>query len=108
MPYGLKQDTIDAIIQCLAAIEAIEEAVLYGSRAKGDFKNGSDIDLTLKGEKLALSDIFQLENQLDDLLLPYKFDISIYKQIENPDLIKHIQRVGIVFYKKEPAHFSRQ
>jgi predicted nucleotidyltransferase len=100
MIYGLKQQTIDAIINCLAATSSIEEAILFGSRAKGNYKTGSDIDLTLKGKELTLSEVFQLENQLDDLLLPYKFDISIFQQIDNPDLLDHIQRVGIAFYKR--------
>ena len=77
----------------------IDEAILYGSRAKGNCRNGSDIDLTLKGRNLTLSQLFKIETQLDDLLLPYKIDLSIYHKIENLDLIEHIKRVGITFYK---------
>ena len=74
---------------------------MYGSRAKGNYRNGSDIDLTLIGKKLDLSKQFIIETELDDLLLPYKIDLSIYHKIENQDLIDHIKRVGSLFYKKE-------
>ena len=78
----------------------IEKATLYGSRAKGNYRNGSDIDLTLKGEALTLSILSKVETELDDLLLPYKIDLSIHHKIENPDLLEHMDRVGIVFYEK--------
>lgn len=50
---------------------------------------------------MSLSDLLRLENEIDDLYLPYKVDISLFHQLENPNLIDHIQRVGIVFYKKK-------
>jgi predicted nucleotidyltransferase len=78
----------------------IEGAVLYGSRAKGNFKPGSDIDMVLKGLELNLKLLNKISIDLDDLLLPYTFDLSLYHQINNPDLIDHIKRVKKVFYKK--------
>ena len=85
----------------IAVFPNIDEVILYGSRAKGTFKNGSDIDLSLKGEQLNLDTLNSLSLKLDDLLLPYTIDISIYKMIDNADLIEHINRVGILFYKKD-------
>src|SRR5690606_22205345 len=99
--YGLKSKTIKAIQKVFAEHPAIESATLYGSRAKGNYRNGSDIDITLIGEMLTLSEQFQIETKLDDLLLPYKVDLSIYHKIENSDLKEHINRVGKVFYKKQ-------
>jgi type I restriction enzyme S subunit len=96
--YGLKPHTIKAIQDVFAKHKAIEKAILYGSRAKGNYRNGSDIDLTLVGETLTLSQQFSIETDLDDLLLPYKMDLSIFHKIENEDLIDHINRIGIVFY----------
>ena len=72
---------------------------MYGSRAKGNYTAGSDIDITLKGEELDLEQLNKINIDLDDLLLPYTFDLSILHQIANPDLIEHIERVGKVFYK---------
>ncbi len=48
-----------------------------------------------------LSTLLKIENELDDLLLPYKIDLSIFHKIEDLDLIEHINRVGIVFYEKK-------
>lgn len=79
----------------------IEEVVIYGSRAKGNFKPASDIDLTLIGKNIDLSLQTKIEFDLDDLMLPYKFDISIYSKITNPEFLEHIQRVGKEFYKKK-------
>ena len=52
------------------------------------------------GHNLNLSLVQKIELEIEDLFLPYTFDISIFKQISNPDLIEHITRVGIVFYEK--------
>jgi predicted nucleotidyltransferase len=100
MKFGLKEDTIEKISGVLMRVPNVEQAILYGSRAKGNFKNGSDIDLTLIGDRLDLSVLNSIRLAIDDLLLPYSIDISIYQQIDNPDLIDHIKRVGIVFYRK--------
>ena len=97
--FGLKQSHIDAINACFTQFPEIERVIIYGSRAKGNFKNGSDIDLTIVGD-LDFRSLLKLENQIDDLLLPYKIDLSLYHQIDNPNLSEHIERVGKVFYEK--------
>ena len=98
MKYGLKEQTINKILKVFQSFPEIEEAILYGSRAKGYFKPGSDIDLTIKGKNLNLQLINKIDLKLDDLLLPYTFDLSIYNQIDNSDLLEHIKRVGKDFY----------
>lgn len=98
---GLKQQDLELIISTIKEEVDISEAIVYGSRAKGNYKKGSDIDLTLKGENLNSIKLFHLEDKLDDLMLPYKFDISIYKNIDNRDLIEHINRVGVSIYSQE-------
>jgi predicted nucleotidyltransferase len=79
--------------------QEVRQAILYGSRAKGNERPSSDIDLTLLGENLNLSVLFEIKNELDDLLLPYTIDLSINRHIENPALLAHIARVGKVFYE---------
>jgi uncharacterized protein len=101
MPYGLSKDIVDRIIDVVSKIPEVEEVVLYGSRAKGNFRPGSDIDLTIKGHGLDLKRLNKISLDLDDLLLPYTFDISLFHQIKNQDLIDHIERVGIVFYRRD-------
>lgn len=101
MSYGLTDYDITAINRLFAKYQEVNKAVLYGSRAKGSYHRGSDIDLTLKGEGLNLTTLLKIETELDDLLLPYKIDLSIYDAIENLDLIDHIDRIGMNFYIKE-------
>lgn len=99
--FGLKESTIEKICGVFANHPQVEKVVLYGSRAKGNHKNGSDIDLTLLGgENLTHRVICSIMNEIDDLLLPYTFDLSVFSDINDPDVIAHIQRVGVVFYEK--------
>jgi uncharacterized protein len=98
--YGLKHETVQKISSVFARYPEINTAILYGSRAKGNYKPGSDIDLTLIGGKLNLKLLNRIRLDLDDLFMPYTFDLSIYHHITNADLIEHIERVGEVFYKK--------
>ena len=102
MKYGLKDHIIQQIQKVFSDFPLIEEVILYGSRAKGNYKPGSDIDFTLQGKDLDLSALNKISLALDDLFLPYTFDLSIYKHIDSDDLLDHIKRVGICFYKKRP------
>ena len=97
---GLSSKTIAKIHSVFSQYPNIEQAILYGSRAKGTFRNGSDIDFTLRGDTLTHWELSRIENELDDLLLPYKIDLSLFRQIDNPNLIGHIGRVGMTFYQR--------
>ena len=102
--FGLKPETIQKICGVLAQHAQVEQAILYGSRAKGNYKNGSDIDLTLKGDaNLTRQILYKIMDELDDLLLPYTIDLSILRDINDADVVDHIRRVGIIFYDKENA-----
>ena len=98
--YGLREETIRLIQQVFASHPRIEQAILYGSRAKGTHRDASDIDLTLVGAMLTLSDSCTIAQELDDLLLPWKIDLSLRHTIDNPDLLDHIERVGREFYRR--------
>jgi predicted nucleotidyltransferase len=82
----------------LSAFSEVEKAVLYGSRAKGNARAGSDIDLALFGPRLTQELLGQIDDALDDVMLPYRFDLSIFDRITQGSLVEHIHRVGIVFY----------
>ncbi|HBA88554.1 MAG TPA: hypothetical protein DCZ75_11415 [Geobacter sp.] len=101
MKFGLKESTIDKISSVFRSYPQIEQVVLYGSRAMGNCRNGSDIDLTIVGSEVTHSLQLQIENNLDDLLLPYKIDLSLLHEIDNADLIDHIRRVGVILYQKQ-------
>ncbi|MDR2802422.1 MAG: nucleotidyltransferase domain-containing protein [Prevotellaceae bacterium] len=98
--FGLCDNDIEKLYSVFVRFPEVEEVVLYGSRAKGNYCDHSDIDLTMRGNRLdgTISDKVALA--LDDLLLPYMIDLSVYHQLDNPDLIEHINRVGKTFYKK--------
>jgi uncharacterized protein len=100
MPFGLSDKIFSLITSTLSENENIESAILFGSRAKGNFKPGSDIDIALKGPKLSIEDILQLQSVFDGFDQPYTFDIVVYQNITSPELISHIDRLGIEFYKK--------
>lgn len=109
MKYGLPPAVVPKISAVLARFPQVDSATLYGSRAKGSYKSGSDIDLTLHGgADLTLNVVYRILNNLDDLLLPYTIDLSIFHDIGDPDVVAHIRRVGVLFYQKaetasEPA-----
>lgn len=100
MQYGLPEAAIEKIRSVFARFAEIDRAVLYGSRAKGNFKPASDIDLTLYGTALTHDLRSTIALDLDDLLLPYTIDLSIFDTLDHPQLQDHIERVGVVFYQK--------
>lgn len=98
--FGLYPKSFEEILSIIEDCSSIDEVIIYGSRAKGNFKEGSDIDITLKGN-ISKEDLNKLWHKLDDSFIPYKFDISVYKDLKSESLIEHIQRVGKTFYKRK-------
>jgi predicted nucleotidyltransferase len=99
--FGLKENVIQQIRTVLARYPQVERAILYGSRAKGNYRSGSDIDVTLLGrEDLTLDVLLRIMGDIDDLLLPYTVELSILRDIHDRDLLDHIRRVGVTFYEK--------
>ena len=106
MNHGLSVATVNRIWGVLARFPSVEKAVLYGSRAKGTFKPGSDIDLTLLGDRLTSAELGSIADELDELLLPYQIDLSIFHRLDHEKLREHIERVGQVFYEKNKSRVS--
>lgn len=96
---GLTNEEMQKLIAVLSAQPSIEKAIVYGSRAKGTNRKFSDVDLTLVGKDLSHSDLNQIALKIDDLLLPYEFDLSLYSSLTNKNLLQHIERVGKVIYE---------
>lgn len=101
MNHGLSEATVEKICGVFARFPEVEKAVLYGSRAKGNYKAGSDIDLTLYGEQLTSRLCATIASELDDLLLPYTIDLSVFDELNHAKLREHIDRVGVVFYQRD-------
>ncbi len=98
--FGLEKQVGTKIISVLSKNIRIESAIIFGSRAKGTYNNGSDIDIALKGNQLNLTDITKLLIELDDFFLPYKFDLIIYNKIEELALRAHIDTYGKCLYEQ--------
>ena len=101
MKFGLEDEVIEKIVKTIAIHEEVECVIVYGSRAKGNYRYNSDIELTIEGKELSHKALFQIEQQLDDLLLPWNIDLSVKSEIKNEDLIKEIETYGEVIYKKK-------
>jgi predicted nucleotidyltransferase len=99
MNFGLPESTIIKINAVFARYPEIEKVLIYGSRAKGNYREGSDIDITLKGKNLTEALRSQIFSEIDNLNTPYLFDISVFETLQSEELISHINRVGKVFYE---------
>lgn len=101
MNHGLLQRDIDDIVQAFRRFPEIDEAILFGSRAKGNYKPGSDVDIAIKGRDISRSCVAALSFFLnEESLLPYFFDIVHYEGITERELAQHIDRVGKLLYRK--------
>ncbi len=98
--FGLPDLHILSLRKIFAQHPEIQKVVLYGSRAMGNFKNSSDIDLSVVAPTWKLENLLRLENEIDDLMMPYKVDISLLHFIDHPDLLEHIRDKGRDFYRK--------
>ncbi|MEI6804994.1 MAG: nucleotidyltransferase domain-containing protein [Myxococcaceae bacterium] len=94
MHSGLSQAVFEKICQALKKNPKLKKVYLFGSRAMGRHKPGSDIDLAVDGIELSFDDILSMRLDLDRLMLPYKFDIVNYAEAD-PALLEHIKRVGV-------------
>ena len=103
MKFGLPESALDSIVAVLSRHPKIEKAVIFGSRAKGTYRKGSDIDIALSGRALDLAEEACLLDDLDQLMLPYTIDTVNYSRIENPALIDHIDRAGVLLYARSPV-----
>lgn len=99
MPFGLSTKAITGITATIAANSTVSKIVLFGSRAKGNPKPGSDIDIAVTGPGLSLDDFLNFSQQFDSMELAQKVDIIDYQRINDNELIEHIRRVGVVLYE---------
>ena len=107
MDCGIQPQALGKILTVLSNYPEVDRAILYGSRATGTYRPGSDIDITLQGPLLTLQALNQIDTDLDELLLPWEIDLSLYSQIDNPALKEHIERVGIPLYSQTETQTNR-
>jgi len=101
MSFGLSNKTLTYIIDNMKEFREIEGVKIYGSRALGNYKRGSDIDLALIGEDVNEQIVLELSKRLNqELPLPYHFNIIAYGSIKNEALIEHIDQYGIMIFSR--------
>lgn len=102
MNFGLKDSDLEYIIENIKKISEIKKAVIFGSRAKGNYKLGSDIDIAIYGEEITFDIISKVHSQLEDESpMPYLFDIVDFTHLNHKELREHIEKVGKVIYESE-------
>ena len=99
---GIPEEASQRLVETLAVHPGVAQIWLYGSRAMGRERLGSDIDLSLEGIELTHRDLLLLMDQVDDLLLAWKIDLSIRHQLP-AELEAHLQRAGIPLLKGSSA-----
>jgi predicted nucleotidyltransferase len=102
MNFGLQTQDMNFILSALRHLPEIERAAIFGSRAKGNFKPGSDVDIAIWGEKVNFDTISRLHAHLEDESpMPYFFDVVDYTHLTHQSLKDHIDRVGIIIYERD-------
>ncbi|MBV4356760.1 restriction endonuclease subunit S [Pinibacter aurantiacus] len=104
MKFGLTQHTIDDLITIFEQHSKVDKALIFGSRAKGNYRPDSDIDIALKGQDLHTDDIIAMSVALEEKGITHKIDLINYHTIQEPDLKDHIDRVGLELYSSWLEH----
>ena len=108
--FGLSAGTIAQLLAVLAQHPHVDRAVIYGSRVKGNYRPGSDIDMTLYtcvGTDIDHRELVAIADEIDDLLLPYTVDLSVFDHLSTPALREHIERLGQVLYAKSDGRLNQ-
>lgn len=100
MKFGVSLTAIHRLFVAFFEFPAIEEAIIYGSRATGHYSTWSDIDITLKGKLLDDDALREIDSLLYAMKLPYQIDLTLYNQIDQPGLLQHIDQDGKTLYKR--------
>lgn len=102
-PFGISDKSFEILLDVMKSYPQIEEAFIFGSRAKGNYKHGSDIDIAIKGEEISNELVWDIAALLNnEMPIPYKVDVIAVNDNLPFSLADHIRRVGILFYKNEP------
>ena len=102
MNLGLNDADRIYIVETIQKISEIEKAVIFGSRAKGNYKAGSDIDLAIFGEGVTFDTVAKLHALLEEESpLPYFFDVIDATHLAHIELKEHIDRVGKIIFERK-------
>lgn len=94
--FGLDKQQIDIIKQTINQFDEIEHTIIFGSRAMGNYKKGSDVDIAVKGKQITNQTVVHVSDLLNEVCpLPYFFDVLHYEDISNEELKSHINKHGV-------------
>lgn len=99
MRFGLSDTVIEELKEVFRRHANIKKVLIFGSRSKGNYRAGSDIDLALIGTHLDYRQILDIATEIDDLGLLYSIDLIDYNSKKGTPIGDHIDRVGQVFYE---------
>jgi len=98
--FGITEKSYNYIVSYLKTKPQIETVILFGSRAKGNYKRGSDIDLAIKGKDSSPELAIDIESFInEEIPVPYTVDVVDYNSLKKKELKEHIDRVGVLFYQ---------
>ena len=101
MKFGLTGADIEQITTIIGSFPEVQQAIIFGSRAMGSYKNGSDVDIALKGKNIPHANITQIKYQLnEETTMPYFFDVVDYDALRNEELKTHIDQFGKIFFER--------
>lgn len=105
--FGITEKSYQLLLNAFIKFEEVEQVILFGSRAKGNYKKGSDIDLAIKGKNSSSNLALNIKSYLnEELLIPYFVDVVDYNSLDHQELKEHINRIGKPFYKKSSQLLS--
>ena len=99
--FGLEEEVVNKIVDILKKYEEVESAKIFGSRARGDYRKGSDIDIAIFGDKLTHTINTKIFYEIDDLYLPYMIDLINFNSLRTDDKLReNILKEGVEIYAK--------
>ncbi len=104
--YGVPVKIFQSIVATIYKNKKIKKVVLFGSRAKGNYKKGSDIDIAVFSKNLSYNEFMKIKVDLAELMIPYTIDAINFSSIKNNNLIEHIKRVGKVLFNSNSKVLS--
>ena len=101
MEFGLRAVEIKQIANIIYSFPEVHQAIIFGSLAMRNYKNGSDVDIALKGKNITHEIVTEIKYRLnEEILLPFFFEVVDFNDLQNEDLIAHINQFGKVLFKK--------
>jgi len=99
LTFGLSAAILDELRLVFSRFSAVDRVLIYGSRARGDFRPGSDIDLLVLAPTMAAPELARLWMALDDLPIIFRLDVSLCQEVDNPKLMRNMLADGVTLYQ---------